>query len=63
LIFGTLAVFQDALCFFLIVPEIRIGDALFEGLQARTVLLRVKDNSGRGGYAALILRIDVPDLQ
>jgi hypothetical protein len=46
LVFGTLAVAQDALGFFLIVPEIRIRDALFEGLQAFAILWSVKDSSG-----------------
>ena len=45
LILGALALFEDALCFFLIVPEVGIGAALLEGFQARAVLLRVKDSS------------------
>jgi hypothetical protein len=35
------------LCGFLIVPEIGVGDARFEGLQALAVLRRVKDSSER----------------
>jgi hypothetical protein len=45
LIFGALAVAQDGLRGFLIVPEIGRGDARFEGLQALTVGRGVKDNS------------------
>jgi hypothetical protein len=47
LFFGALAVAQDSLRFFLIVPEIGLSDAGFEGFQTIAVLRRVKDNSGR----------------
>jgi hypothetical protein len=48
LIVGVLALFQYALRLFLIVPEIGIADAFFEGLQARAILRRVKDSSALG---------------
>jgi hypothetical protein len=48
LAFGALALFQNALRFFLIVPEVGTGAAFFEGLQASAILLRVKDNSAPG---------------
>ena len=47
LLFGALAVAQNALCRFLIAPEIRISDARFQRLQALAVLRRVKDSSAR----------------
>jgi len=47
LIFRALAVAQDGLRGFLIVPEIGRGDARFERLQALTVRRGVKDNSER----------------
>jgi len=47
LLFGAFAIAQNALRGFLIAPEIGVGDAGFEGLQAFTVALGVKDNSGR----------------
>jgi hypothetical protein len=47
LLFGALAVAKNALCGFLIVPEIGVGDARFERLQTFTVLRGVKDNSER----------------
>jgi hypothetical protein len=47
LIFGTLALLQYRLGFFLIAPKIRRGDFFFKGFQKRAVLLRVKDNSER----------------
>jgi hypothetical protein len=48
LVFGALALLQDGLRFFLIAPETRISDTLFESFQTRAVLLRVKDSSARG---------------
>jgi hypothetical protein len=51
LFFGALAIAQNGLRFFLIVPEVGLGDAGFEGLQTFAVLGRVKDNSGRGRCA------------
>jgi hypothetical protein len=45
LIFGTLAIAQDGLRSFLIVPEIGLGDACFEGFQAFAMGSSVKDNS------------------
>jgi hypothetical protein len=47
LIFNALAVAKDALCFFLIAPEIGVGGACFEGFQARAVLGSVKESSAR----------------
>lgn len=47
LIFGALAVAENALCGFLIAPEIGVGDACFESLQTLAVLRRVKDSSAR----------------
>jgi hypothetical protein len=48
LFFGALALAENALRGFLIVPEIRVGDARFEGFQAFAVLRGVKDSSARG---------------
>jgi len=48
LIVGVLALFQDALRLFLVVPESGIADAFFEDLQPRAILRRVKDSSARG---------------
>jgi hypothetical protein len=48
LLFGALAVAQDGLRFFLLVPEIGLGDAGFEGFQFFSVLRGVKDSSARG---------------
>ena len=47
LFFGTLAIAEDALRRFLIVPEIGIGNAGFEDFQALAILWRVKDSSAR----------------
>lgn len=47
LIFSALAIAEDALRRFLIVPEIGIGCASLEGFQALAILWRVKDSSGR----------------
>jgi len=47
LLFGALPFAENALCRFLIAPEIGIGDARFERLQALPVLRRVKDSSAR----------------
>jgi hypothetical protein len=47
LFFGALAVAENALRCFLVVPEIGIGDARFESFQALAVLRRVKDSSAR----------------
>jgi hypothetical protein len=47
LFFGALALAENALRCFLIVPEIGIGDARFESLQALPPLRRVKDSSAR----------------
>jgi hypothetical protein len=47
LIFGALAVAQDGLRGFLIVPEVRRGDACFEGFQALAIGRGVKDSSER----------------
>jgi hypothetical protein len=47
LFFGALAFAENALCSFLIVPKIGVGDARFESLQALPVLRRVKDSSAR----------------
>jgi hypothetical protein len=47
LIFGALAIAQDTLCGFLVVPEIWIGCASLEGFQALAILRRVKDSSAR----------------
>jgi len=48
LFFGALTVAKNTLGSFLIVPEIGVGNASFEGFQALAVLRRVKDNSARG---------------
>jgi hypothetical protein len=48
LFLGALALAENALCSFLIAPEIRIGDARFQGFQALAVLWGVKDSSERG---------------
>jgi hypothetical protein len=45
LIFGALAVAQNRLRGFLIVPEIRRGNAAFQGFQAFAMGSRVKDSS------------------
>ena len=47
LLFGALAVSENTLCGFLIVPEIGVGDARFEGFQALAILRGVKDSSAR----------------
>ncbi len=47
LFFGALAITQDALRRFLIVPEIGIGYASLKGFQALAILWRVKDSSAR----------------
>ena len=47
LIFGALAIAEDALRRFLIVPEIGIGGASLEGFQAVAILRGVKDSSAR----------------
>jgi hypothetical protein len=52
LLFGALAIAENALCGFLIIPEIGVGDARFEGFQALAVLGRVKDSSARAKCAA-----------
>ena len=52
LLFGALPFAEDALCRFLIVPEIGIGDTRFESLQALPVLRCVKDSSVRARCAA-----------
>src|SRR5437868_13753924 len=52
LIFRALAVAENALRGFLIVPEIGLRDARFEGLQALAMLRRVKDNSEPAQCAA-----------
>jgi hypothetical protein len=45
LIFRTLTITQDRLRGFLIVPEIRLCDACFEGLQTLAMWSSVKDSS------------------
>jgi len=47
LFFGALAVAKYSLRFFLVVPEVGLSDAGFEGFQAIAVLRGVKDSSGR----------------
>ena len=47
LFFGPLPFTENALCRFLIVPKIGVGDARFESLQALAVLRCVKDSSAR----------------
>ncbi len=47
LVFYLLAVAKDALRFFLIAPEVGVGGADFEGLQARAVLGSVKESSAQ----------------
>jgi hypothetical protein len=47
LLFGALPLAQNALCGFLIVPEVGISDPRFEGFQALALLRRVKDSSAR----------------
>jgi hypothetical protein len=45
LLFGAFAVAQDGLRGFLIVPEVGLTDASFEGFQALAMRSGVKDNS------------------
>jgi hypothetical protein len=52
LFFGTLAIAEDALRRFLIVPEIGIGYASLESFQALAILWDVKDSSARAWCAA-----------
>jgi hypothetical protein len=47
LFFGALAVTQNRLRFFLVVPEVGLSNAGFEGFQAIAVLRSVKESSGR----------------
>jgi hypothetical protein len=47
LFFGALPVAKDGLRFFLVVPEVWLSDAGFEGFQTIAVLRGVKDSSGR----------------
>jgi hypothetical protein len=47
LLFSTLAVAENTLRGFLVVPKSGIGDAGFECFQAFTILRGVKDNSER----------------
>jgi hypothetical protein len=47
LFLSALAIAEDGLRFFLVVPEIGLSDAGFEGFQTFAVLRGVKDNSGR----------------
>ena len=47
LFFGALALAENALRGFLIVPEIGVSDAFFENFQALAILRRVKDSSAR----------------
>jgi hypothetical protein len=47
LLFGALPLAENALRRFLIVPEIGVGDARFEGFQPLVILRRVKDSSAR----------------
>jgi hypothetical protein len=46
LIFAALAVAENGLRGFLVVPEVGLGDARFQGFQALAVLRGVKENSG-----------------
>ena len=52
LFFRALAVAQNGLRFFLIVPEIGLSNAGFEGFQAFAVLRGVKESSGRAKCGA-----------
>jgi hypothetical protein len=52
LLFRAFPVAENALRGFLVVPEIGIRDARFEGFQALAILGRVKDSSARDGCAA-----------
>jgi len=52
LFFSALAITQNGLRLFLVVPEIGLSDAGFEGFQTFAVLRRVKDNSGRARCVA-----------
>jgi hypothetical protein len=47
LLLGALAVAKYGLRFFLVVPEVWMSDAGFEGLQTIAILRGVKDSSGR----------------
>ena len=49
--------------FFLIAPEIGVGGAGFEGLQARAVLGSVKESSARERCAASVLHTGAANLQ
>src|SRR5689334_4514713 len=61
LVLGALAFAQHALCFFLIVPEFRLGDGLFECFQLLPVVRRVKDSSAQESCAAVALRSGAAD--
>jgi hypothetical protein len=63
LVFGALAVAQDALRRFLIVPELRLGDARFEAFQAFAMLRSVKDSSAPARCAARAVRSDAANLR
>lgn len=52
LLFSALALAENGLCGFLIVPEIGVGDARFKNFQALAVLRCVKDSSERDRCAA-----------
>jgi hypothetical protein len=47
LFFGAFSIAKNGLRFFLVVPEIGLSDAGFEGFQTLAILRGVKDNSGR----------------
>jgi hypothetical protein len=47
LLFSALAIAENALCGFLIAPEIGVGGARLEGFQALAILGSVKDSSAR----------------
>ena len=63
LFLGALAFAENALSGFLIVPEIGVGDALFESLQALPPLRCVKDSSARARCVLLARRSDAGNLR
>jgi hypothetical protein len=63
LVFGALAVAKDSLCSVLIIPEVGIGYAGFEGLQTFAVLRSVKENSEPSRGGVLGVRSGVVGLQ
>ena len=62
LVFGALAIAQDPLCGFLVIPKVRLSDARFQGFYAPAMLGRVKDSSVPTRCAAGVVRNDAGGL-